>query len=473
MSPAPSTLGANVSASPPAPSAPPAGSPINATTISATSMFHMSLIYDLELLIDSCIGPSPPQNFDDIFHKKFMAIIQAFRENPESAALTQKDRKNFIQNAYMSTDSQFFGNRSLTDNEIKMRALTKVFYKVLAEEPWSDEWIRPHDVERKLSRWELHTDSVDLAAQHGLFTPRDCIAAARMNEAALARADAKTKTPRGPYDDIEIIYVPGTVSSKSTNAINRDTTYPVSVASVAHTLYSHICRDMVRPYAMAEMFVTCNDTEKLLELRTIAWGICDFAPHLLDNDNISLLIVLLILTRSEICRRFRENGIRIEGSTISHRRAECMKQKLGWRTSEDRKPFDNVANEFQTRLKNAANPAPRAHPRHQGRRPSRKSSTSATPATPAIGYYPSPQVRNNSLANLPMPIINHNNVNSGINIPAPRVPDSFRYPAPPSLDPNRPRTAGSLGTNGTPALSSAVQPLTTVRISAGDPMDIS
>ena len=110
---------------------------------------------------------------------------------------------------------------------------------------------------------------------------------------------------------------------------------------------------MVRPFSMAERFVNCTDTKELEDMRRFACNVCDFCPHLLDNDNVSLLVVLLILSRSDCCRRFEANGIRIEGSTISHRKAECMKNKMGWKTSEDKKPYDNFAQEFQTRVKNA------------------------------------------------------------------------------------------------------------------------
>jgi hypothetical protein len=269
-----------------------------------------------------------------------------------------------------------------------MRAMTKVFYKVLADEPWSDDYIRPHDVERKLSRFEMHKDSVELAAQHGLHTPREAITAARKHQVELSKHPKDRPGPRGPFDDIEIIYIPGTVSSTATNKIDRDTIYPVSVSSVANVLQTHICREMIKPYEMAEKFVSCTDTEELMKLRQFACDVVDYAPHLLDNDNVSLLIVLLILARSEITRRFENNGIRIEGSTISHRRAECLKTKLGWKNADDRKPFDNVSTELQTRVKNACFPAPRAS--RVSRKPSRKSSTPATPATPPIGYYPSP-----------------------------------------------------------------------------------
>lgn len=396
--------------------------------------------------------PTQPQSFDDIFHTKFMDIITNFKNDPRSGSLTQKDRKTFIDTAYFETEAQFFGARQLADNEIKLRALTKVFYKVLAEEPWSEDWIRPHDVERKLSRFEMHKDSLTLAAEHGIATPREGIAAARRAMLMSKSAPQDKTNLRGPFDDIEIIYIPGTVSSTATNKIDRETIYPVSVASVANTLQTHICRDMTRPFAMAQKFVGCTDTEELTKMRQFACDVCDFAPHLLDNDNISLLIILLILTRSEICRRFENNGIRIEGSTISHRRAECMKQKLGWKTTDERKPFDNVAAELQTRVKNACFPAPRAH-RGNVRKPSRKSSTPATPSTPPIGFFAAPQARHSSNG------YSHGNVNSGINIPAPPPRASFASSSPYGQLPHPP-----------------VQPTAVVvvpRTSATEPMDVS
>lgn len=337
-----------------------------------------------------------------------MHIIQDWKNDPARGQLTQKDRKTFIESAYLETDELYFGKRQLSDQEIKLRALTKVFYKVLAEEPWSEDWIRAPDVERKLSKFEMHKDSVVLAAEHNLITPRDAVKAAR--EAAVrhqetlkdGEKDSKTpkdlKIPRGPYDEIEIIYIAGTVSSTATNRIDRESIYPVSVSSVANVLQNHICRDMVRPFSMAERFVTCTDTKELEDMRQFACNVCDYAPHLLDNDNVSLLVVLLILSRSDCCRRFENNGIRIEGSTISHRKAECMKNKMGWKSSDQKKPYDNFANEFQTRVKNACFPAPRAQ-RVGARKQVRKSSTPVTPATPPVypqphmGYVAAPAVR--------------------------------------------------------------------------------
>lgn len=324
-----------------------------------------------------------------------MDIIQQWKIDPRSHQLTSRDRKEFIESAYEETDIQFFGNRVLSDQEIKLRALTQVFYKVLSEEPWSEDWIRPHDVERKLSRFELHRNSVKLAADHGIFTPKEAIVAARkalQQQKSMPRdkdGNPDKTNLRGPWDDIEVIYIPGTVSSTATNKIDRDTIYPVSVSSIAYIMQTHLCRDMTRPFAMAQKFVTITDTDELIRMRQFACDVCDFAPHLLDNDNISLLVVLLILTRSEICRRFENNGIRIEGSTVSHRRAECMKQKLNWKIPEDRKPFDNVAVELQTRVKNACFPAPRL----QSLRTNKPKIGGKAPNAPPIGYFAPPQPR--------------------------------------------------------------------------------
>jgi hypothetical protein len=345
-----------------------------------------------------------------MFHAKFMHIIQEWKNDPQRGQLTQKDRKTFIESAYSETDDSFFGRRRLTDLEIRLQALTKVFYKVLAEEPWSEDWIRAPDVERKLSKFEMNKDTVALATEHGLLTPRDAVKAAR--EAALKQAEAlkeltkdpkKThkdlKIPRGPYDEIEIIYIAGTVSSTATNKIDRENIYPVSVSSVANVLQNHICRDMVRPYSMAERFLNMNDAAELEKMRKFACDVCDYAPHLLDNDNVSLLVVLLILSRSDCCKRFENNGIRIEGSTISHRKAECMKNKMGWGTPELKKPYDTFAAEFQQRVKNACYPGARP-PRvtARARVPRRSVSdmqTMHTPvySSPQMGYMASPQVR--------------------------------------------------------------------------------
>ncbi|KAF1960823.1 hypothetical protein CC80DRAFT_544221 [Byssothecium circinans] len=463
MSPAPITQNATAAA---APVSTPSSSPASTTSAAPTPPLqkHMQPPHAQQ-------GPShptpppqsnPPQGFDDIFHHKFMTIIQAFKQrgetDPNQSPLTSNDRKAFIISAYEETDKQYFGDRPLSDQDIKLRALTKVFYRVLAEEPWSEEWIRPHDVERKLSRFEMHKDSVALAREHGIPTVREAIHAARLAELKAKDLPQDKTNLRGPYDEIEVIFIPGTVSSTATAKISRDTTYPVSVASVAHILQTHICRDMTRPYIMAHKFVTCTDTEELTRMRQFACDVVDFAPHLLDNDNCSLLIILLILTRSEICKRFENNGIRIEGSTISHRKAECMKGKLAWRTVDERKPFDNVATELQTRVKNACFPAPRAH----RPAPSRKTAgnrkmnvampgphfTHTLPGAagaPPIGFFAGPQMRRPSGANgVHINITNGNgnghshghvnsngNINTGINIPAPpRTPFGSGPPLP-------------------------------------------
>jgi hypothetical protein len=371
-----------------------------------------------------------------MFHAKFMYIIQEWKNDPQRGQLTQRDRKAFIETAYVETDESYFGRRPLADQEIKLRALTKVFYKVLAEEPWSEDWIRAPDVERKLSKFEMNKESMPLAIEHGLLTPRDAVKAAR--EAAIKQQETlkelskdpkktpkEMKIPRGPYDEIEIIYIAGTVSSTATNKIDRENIYPVSVSSVANVLQNHICRDMVRPFTMAERFLNCTETKELEKMRKFACDVCDFAPHLLDNDNVSLLVVLLILSRSDCCRRFENNGIRIEGSTISHRKAECMKNKMGWKTSEEKKPYDNFANEFQNRVKNACSPAPRAG-RMGGKKLQRKSSTPiGTPGaypSPHMGYVAPPQVRSPT---------SPYGVNTGINIPGPQMQSIYSGPPPP------------------------------------------
>jgi hypothetical protein len=415
------------------------------------------------------LAPPPPasKQFDDIFHARFMQIIQEWKNDPSRGGLTQKDRKTFIESAFFETDEDYFGKRQLTDQEIKVRALTKVFYKVLAEEPWSEDWIRAPDVERKLSRFEMHKNSVELAAKHGLVTPREAVKAAReaivKHEEALKEESESTKgegdsakpkrIDRGPWDDIEIIYIPGTVSASATSRIDRDSTYPISVSSVAHTLHTHICRDMVRPFSMAERFVNCTNTAELEEMRTFACNVCDYCPHLLDNDNVSLLVVLLILSRSDVCKRWENNGIRIEGSTISHRKAECMKNKMGWNTSELKKPFDNFANEFQTRVKNACFPAPRARGGPGPRKPARKSSTPATPSTPmnglqpSWGYMASPQVRHDA--------------NTGINVPAPAVQSIYALPSLAFKAQHPPQPSIESGNNAAPGNNAA------------EPMDVS
>jgi hypothetical protein len=108
-----------------------------------------------------------------------------------------------------------------------------------------------------------------------------------------------------------------------------------------------------------------------------------------------------------------------------------MKNKMGWKTSEDKKPYDNFAQEFQTRVKNACFPAPRAQ-RIGGRKPPRNSSGPATPpiyAQPHMGYVAPPQVRND-------------NVNTGINVAAPPPQNHFSQAAPPAIKDQR----ASIGT---------------------------
>jgi hypothetical protein len=422
---------------------------------------------------------APVRNFDDIFHAKFMQIIQDWKNDPTRGQLTQKDRKTFIETAYFETDQLFFGRRPLGEHDIKLRALTKVFYKVLAEEPWSEDWIRAPDVERKLSKFEMHKDSVALAAQHNLHTPRDAVKAARdaanKHKVALKQAEKDGKSAkdlrilRGPFDEIEIIYIAGTVSSTATNKIDREHIYPVSVSSVADVLQNHICRDMVRPFTMAERFINCNNPEELEMFRKFACNVCDYCPHLLDNDNVSLLVVLLILSRSDCCRRFENNGIRIEGSTISHRKAECMKNKMGWKTAEEKKPYDNFATEFQNRVKNACFPAPRLRGPNIKKVPHpRNSMTPGTPnayPSPHIGFMAPPQPQ-------PRAMGSPRAMNAGVNVPGPAMQNMQAGGSAPQSTPPSARPSGS------PAASPAAAQLTAPAASragssAAEPMDLS
>ncbi|KAF2999826.1 hypothetical protein E8E13_006956 [Curvularia kusanoi] len=413
----------------------------------------------------------PPVSFDDLFSKKYNEFVDNYRKNPQREELTIKDRKVIIQSNYEATDQIYFGNRQLTDREVKLRALTKVFYKVLSEEPWSERFIRAPDVERKLSKYEMHRDSVALAEKYNVSTPREAVTAARealveqqqsmqKNSKAIqaayesivtkgsvpTRPTGEARIDPGPWDDIEIIYIPGTVSAAATALLDRDTIYPISVSSVANTLQSHFCRNMSRPFEMAERFLNCTDVQELREFRQFACDMCDYCPHLLDNDNVSLLVVLLILCRSEVCKRWETNGIRMEGSTISHRKSECMKNKLGWNTTELKKPFDSFAAEFQTRVKNAYFGGSRA-PRGGGQKSKgrRKSSTPATPSSPATyglpppwAYMPSPLPRpdpNNefalvSTASLPesfkATLLHHSNMRSEPEAPNQALPQKFK-----------------------------------------------
>ncbi|KAF2201859.1 hypothetical protein GQ43DRAFT_471392 [Delitschia confertaspora ATCC 74209] len=323
--------------------------------------------------------PTPPREFDDIFRAAFHKVLSDF--TAQGRFMTAPARKNLIEMAYNATDSLYYDGRPLNDGELKQRALTKVMYRIMADEPWTEEWIRPHDVERKLSRFELHPDSVPLALEYGFQTPKQAITAARHWIESDARdrktGSKKRKTPPpAPFDEIEVIWIPGTVSSTATARINRETIYPISVESVAHVLYSHPCKNITRPWDMAQEWVNTHDTARLVQLRKFACDVCDYAPHLLDNDNPSLLLVLLILTRAEICRRFEDNGIRIEGSTVSHRRSECIKNLLGWKTAEQRKDFDMVASDLQVRVKTAAYPTPR---QMRTRRPTKKATSMSQP----------------------------------------------------------------------------------------------
>jgi hypothetical protein len=402
--------------------------------------------------------PAVKTGFDDIFRKKFYEILEEYKNNPNKGPLTSKDRKEFIDMAWKFTDKHYFGGRALADDEVKLRALTAVFYKVLADEPWSDDFIRAPDVERKLSKFEIHKDSVGLAAQHRVRTPREAVAAARQY---LAESKLRPKGPRGPWDDIEFVYIPGTVSARATAHLDRDATYRISALSTAHVLNSHICKDFARPFDFATKFIYTTDTDELLRMRKWACDAVDYAPHLLDNDNMSILVVGLILARQDICKRFEENGIRMEGTTLSHRRSECMRSKLGWESTTHRKPFDRTAAEFQTRVKNASNPTTRtARPyrpksaRKSNVQPIQYVQPAPGPHTPPMGYFPAPVSKNNG-AMMPPRITTPRN-----SLPPFKSPYAPQIIPPPSLQPPPQPQALSRESSGPGA-------------SPDDPMDLS
>jgi hypothetical protein len=82
-----------------------------------------------------------------------MHRIQQRKNGSSHGQLTQKDWTTFIENTLLETDELYFGRNMMIDLQIKLRALAKVFYKVFAEEPWSEDWIRAPNVECKLSRY--------------------------------------------------------------------------------------------------------------------------------------------------------------------------------------------------------------------------------------------------------------------------------------------------------------------------------
>lgn len=175
MSPAAITQGVNASPTPaPQPATMPARKFLPHVTFSFT---HVNSYENTAIPAPSPNLPNKP--FDDIFHNKFMNIITKWKEEPQRGQLTQKERKAMIEKAYIETDEMYFGKRPLNAEELRMRCLTKVFYKVLAEEPWSEDWIRAPDVERKLSKFEMHPATLDLARAHNLNTPREAVRAAR------------------------------------------------------------------------------------------------------------------------------------------------------------------------------------------------------------------------------------------------------------------------------------------------------
>lgn len=298
--------------------------------------------------------------FDDLFQSAFSRFAAA---ECTTGHITREDHKRLIKAAHKEAEELYYpadDTPGFSNIKKQQKALTKVLYQVLADQPWLDDWIRDPDAERKLSKFEFHEDSKALCEQYGFRIPKDAIIAARE---AMGQEDTPNAGKEGieriPFDRIDVIYIPGTVSADATNAINRTEIYPISVESVAHQLAYHPCRDMARPHEEACNLLAIADRDALLQLRKQASDICDFAPHLLDNDNITLLLVLLILTRSEVCKRFEDHGIRVEGSTMSHRKGELMKHALGWTTSQDKAGYDTAATEIQKRIKALNAPPPK------------------------------------------------------------------------------------------------------------------
>ncbi|KAF2805861.1 uncharacterized protein BDZ99DRAFT_574146 [Mytilinidion resinicola] len=362
----------------------------------------------------SSVDPTVP--FDDKFLEAFASLLEQL---PNGREPTYNDRNRIIKQAHALTESLYYpAGAPLSPGEKQQKALTRVLCYIMAEQPWLQKWIRPQDVERKLSRFEWAPGSQALAQSFGFMAPVDAIKGAREElkrqadldaaanvgpitdeealqeqaardtaaEASTAHADpakgkGKAVARDAPFDDIEVIYVPGTVSSDATNAIDRTQIYPISVESVAWQLENHMCKDMTRPWDTAFEILHATAPHRLQEIQHQGRSIIDFAPHLLDNDNISLLIVLLIIPRAEICSRFAESGIRVEGSTMSHRKSELMKHLLGWLTQEDKWGFDSAANELQKKIK-----AVSATPKSRTSRPRQyRKAVASSSTTPGSG----------------------------------------------------------------------------------------
>lgn len=130
-----------------------------------------------------------------------------------------------------------------------------------------------------------------------------------------------------------------------------------------------------------------------------------------------------------------------------------MKNKMGWNTTELKKPYDSFAAEFQQRVRNACNPAPRSRVNKVSKP---RKSLSLTPgmhgtptaySSPHVGYMASPQLRDpgiNSPTGYPGPVAGRFN--------GPAVPSSA---VPSSSAPRAPSSASGAGSN------------------AADPMDLS
>jgi len=292
-------------------------------------------------------------------------MIEDWTKDPSYGQLSQQKRKAIIMDAFFATDNLCFGRRTLTDFEIKARVLAEVFCMVFAERSWSEDWIRPPNSHMKLARFEMH-DPTTVAKLHGFTTPREAVKAAceagtkHADTAREAQKEGKTlkdlKLDRGPFEDIEVVYIPGTVSSSARDKIDRSSIYPVSVSSIANVLQDNMFRSMHRPFSMARHFLNCTETRELQSLRHFAHNVCDFCPHLLTSDNVSVLVVSLILPPSKIWHRFKNNGIQIDDTTMVQYKTRCMEEKMGWKTAEDKQRFNRLAKKLQRRVHKACIP---------------------------------------------------------------------------------------------------------------------
>lgn len=232
-----------------------------------------------------------------------------------------------------------------------VRALEKIFSTARSDNPWRNECIPHHNAgaEQTVSGFKIHKDSTALAAQERLNTPREAISAAIQS---LTGSDLAA--PNELFENIMLVYI----HAKERNTqVNEDVLYPFSVSSVANVLHTHICREMAEPYEMAEKFLSCKDKELLKQWWRFACNVVDYAPHLLDPNNITLPIVRLILDPCGITERLKDNGIDVEVTSVDDGLRECLKLKLGWNDVAN-KDFFEVAQELNALVKQVTAPLP-------------------------------------------------------------------------------------------------------------------